>query len=96
MNKVAINGLGRIGRAAFKLIVESDDLDLVAVNDLTDVENLAYLLNFDTVYGRSSSVVRSEGSNLLVDGRRISVYSEPDPADLPWRCLHVDVALDRS
>ena len=94
MNKVAINGLGRIGRAALKLLVESDDLDLVAVNDLADAENLAYLLNFDTVYGRYRSVVRSEGNTLVVDGRRIPVFSEADPADLPWRKLEVDVALE--
>lgn len=94
MNKVAINGLGRIGRAALKLLVESDDLDLVAVNDLADAENLAYLLNFDTVYGRYRSFVRSEGNTLLIDGRRIPVFSEPDPTDLPWRDLKVDVALE--
>lgn len=94
MHNVAINGLGRIGRAAFKLLVESDDLDLVAVNDLAAPENLAYLLNFDTVYGRYPSVVRSEGSSLLVDGQRIPVFSAADPTDLPWRELEVDVALE--
>jgi glyceraldehyde 3-phosphate dehydrogenase len=94
MNKLAINGLGRIGRAAFKLIVESDDLDVVAVNDLADAENLAYLLNYDTVYGRYERAVRSEGNSLLIGGRRIPVFSEPDPADLPWRNLQVDVALE--
>jgi glyceraldehyde 3-phosphate dehydrogenase len=94
MNKVAINGLGRIGRAALKILVESDDLDLVAVNDLADADNLAYLLNFDTVYGRHRSVVRSEGNSLLIDGRRIAVLSESDPADLPWRELQVDVVLE--
>lgn len=94
MNKVAINGLGRIGRAALKILVESDDLELVAVNDLADAENLAYLLNFDTVYGRYRSVVRSEGNTLLIDGRRIPVFSQADPTDLPWRELQVDVALE--
>jgi glyceraldehyde 3-phosphate dehydrogenase len=94
MHKVAINGLGRIGRAALKLLMESDDLDLVAVNDLADAENLAYLLNFDTVYGRYRSVVRSEGNALLIDGRRLPVFSEADPTDLPWRKLAVDVALE--
>lgn len=94
MNKVAINGLGRIGRAALKLLVESDDLDLVAVNDLAEPENLAYLLNFDTVYGRYRSVVRSQGNTLLIDGRRIPVFSIADPTDLPWRELEVDVALE--
>lgn len=94
MNKVAINGLGRIGRAALKLLVESEDLDLVAVNDLADAENLAYLLNFDTVYGRYTRVVRSEGNTLLIGDRRIPVFSEPDPTDLPWRDLEVDIALE--
>jgi glyceraldehyde 3-phosphate dehydrogenase len=94
MYTVAINGLGRIGRAALKVLVESDDLELVAVNDLADAENLAYLLNFDTVYGRYRSVVRSEGNTLVIDGRRIPVFSEADPTDLPWRELEVDVALE--
>ncbi len=77
MNRVAINGLGRIGRAALKLLVESDDLDLVAVNDLADAENLAYLINYDTVYGRYQSVVRSEANTLLIDGQRIPVSPKP-------------------
>jgi glyceraldehyde 3-phosphate dehydrogenase len=94
VNNVAINGLGRIGRAALKLLVESDDLDLVAVNDLADPENLAYLLNFDTVYGRYTHFVRSEGNTLLIGDRRIPVFSEPDPTDLPWRDLKIDVALE--
>jgi glyceraldehyde 3-phosphate dehydrogenase len=91
---VAINGLGRIGRAALKLLVDADDLDLVAVNDLADAENLAYLINYDTVYGRYRSVVGSEPDVLLIEGRKIPVFSEADPANLPWRELEVDVVLE--
>ena len=94
MNRVAINGLGRIGRAAFKLLVESDDVDLVAVNDLADVDNLAYLINYDTVYGRYQRDVRSEPNTLLIDGRQIPCFCQADPADLPWRDLKVDVVLE--
>ena len=94
MNRVAINGLGRIGRAALKLLVDADDLDLVAVNDLADAENLAYLVNYDTVYGRYRSVVGSEPGVLLVEGQKIPVFSEADPANLPWRELEVDVVLE--
>lgn len=94
MNRVAINGLGRIGRAALKLLVESDDLDLVAINDLADVDNLAYLTRYDTVYGRYRRDVRSEANALLIDDQRIPVCCEVDPANLPWRDLQVDVVLE--
>ena len=94
MNRVAINGLGRIGRAALKLLMDADDLDMVAVNDLADADNLAYLINYDTVYGRYHRLVRSEANALVIDGQRIPVFSEADPSQLPWRDLQVDVVLE--
>jgi glyceraldehyde 3-phosphate dehydrogenase len=92
--KVAINGLGRIGRAAFKLILDTPELELVAVNDLVPTENLAYLLNFDTVYGRYKRRVESDGQNLIVEGRKYRVFSEKDPTQLPWGELGVELVLE--
>lgn len=94
MPAVAINGMGRIGRAALKVLMASDGLDLVAVNDLADVDNLAYLLRYDTVYGRYHQAVCREADTLVVGDRRIRVLAEPDPANLPWRELGVDLVLE--
>ncbi len=94
MKKVAINGLGRIGRAALKIIMDSDQLDLVAVNDLVPAENLAYLLKYDTVYGRYSKKVESESGLLRIDDKEIKVLSEKDPEKLPWEDLGVDVIFE--
>ena len=84
MPNVAINGLGRIGRAALKILLDTDGLDLVAVNDIADVENLAYLLKYDTVYGRYHHEVATADGTVLVDGQPIAAFAEPDPARLPW------------
>ncbi len=92
--KVAINGLGRIGRAILKLLVEEPKLELVAVNDLVDAENLAYLLRFDTVYGRYSKPVAAADGQLVVDGRTLRTSSERDPAALPWRELGVELVFE--
>jgi glyceraldehyde 3-phosphate dehydrogenase len=94
MAKVAINGLGRIGRAAFKLILDTPELDLVAVNDLVPTENLAYLLNYDTVYGRYKRQVKHDEQHLMVDGQRYRVFNEKDPSRLPWGDLGVDIVLE--
>ena len=77
---VAINGLGRIGRAILKLVVGRPELELVAVNDLAEIDNLAYLLRFDTVYGRYSKSVTVDGGNLVVDGRKLRTLRNRDPA----------------
>src|SRR3954449_7467175 len=85
MPTVAINGLGRIGRAAMKILLDTnDELDLVAVNDIADADNLAYLLKYDTVYGRYHRDVRAEDGALVIDGNRIPAVAERDPAKLPW------------
>jgi glyceraldehyde 3-phosphate dehydrogenase len=92
--RVAINGLGRIGRAAFKIVLDTPELDLVAANDVIPIENIAYLLQYDTVYGRYEREVGVDGNHLVVDGRSIPVYSEKDPAQLPWGDLDIDVVFE--
>jgi glyceraldehyde-3-phosphate dehydrogenase/erythrose-4-phosphate dehydrogenase len=82
--KIAINGLGRIGRAILKLVIDEPTMELVAVNDLVDVENLSYLLRFDTGYGRYSKPVVVDGGNLVIAGRKLRTLSNRDPSDLPW------------
>lgn len=92
--RIAINGLGRIGRATLKLVLEDPGLELVAVNDIADPENLAYLLKFDTVYGRYEKSVETGGNELRIDGRAIRVLSEKDPAKLPWSDMKVDIVFE--
>ena len=94
MPNMAINGLGRIGRAALKILLDTDGLDLIAVNDIADVDNLAYLLKYDTVYGRYQRAVTAADGALMVDGRRIAAFAERDPANLPWADLGVDLVLE--
>jgi glyceraldehyde 3-phosphate dehydrogenase len=94
MATVAINGLGRIGRAALKILLDADSLDLVAVNDIADVDNLAYLLKYDTVYGRYPRAVTAADGALVIDGKRIPALAERDPANLPWDDLGVDLVLE--
>jgi glyceraldehyde 3-phosphate dehydrogenase len=94
MPRVAINGLGRIGRATLKILLDGDGLDLVAVNDVADVVNLAYLLRYDSVYGRYPREVAAADGALLVDGTRIPAFAERDPAALPWRDLGVDLVFE--
>jgi glyceraldehyde 3-phosphate dehydrogenase len=92
--KVAINGVGRIGRAILKLLVDEPGIELVAVNDLVEAENLAYLLRFDTVYGRYAKPVVVIDGHLAVGGRKLQTLRERDPAKLPWRELDVDVVFE--
>jgi glyceraldehyde 3-phosphate dehydrogenase len=95
MIRVAINGFGRIGRAFFKSALEDGKrIKIVAVNDLTDPENLAYLLRYDTVYGRYDNPVRVEGDHLVVGRQKIKVLSEKNPAALPWKELKIDVVVE--
>jgi len=91
---VAINGLGRIGRAILKLALDEPALELVAVNDLADVDDLAYLLRFDTVYGRYAKPVLVEGSDLAVAGRRLHTLSVRDPLALPWKDLGIELVFE--
>ena len=92
--RVAINGLGRIGRSLMKLVIDDPALELVAVNDLVEVENLAYLLRFDTVYGRYSKAVAVNGNDLVVEGRKVRTMRSREPAELPWSELSVDLVFE--
>jgi len=94
MAKVAINGLGRIGRAVFKLVLDTPELELVAVNDLVPPDNLAYLLKYDTVYGRYDKEIDSNGNSLSVAGKDYKVFSEKDPTQLPWSALGIDIVFE--
>ncbi|MGC8837515.1 MAG: type I glyceraldehyde-3-phosphate dehydrogenase [Anaerolineae bacterium] len=94
MAKVAINGLGRIGRATLKIVLDTPELDLVAVNDIAPVDNLAYLLKYDTVYGRYEKPVEVEGGDLVVSGKRIKVFGQKDPLQLPWGTLGIDIVFE--
>jgi glyceraldehyde 3-phosphate dehydrogenase len=92
--KVAINGFGRIGRLAFRIMFGNDDFEIVAINDLTDAEQLAYLLKYDSSQGRYNRSVSFEGTDLVVDGKKVPVLSQRDPELLPWKDLNVDVVLE--
>ena len=92
--RVAINGFGRIGRSAFKIAFERGDVEIVAINDLTDNDTLAYLLKYDSNYGVYHHSIESSEEGLTVDGKQIKVLSERDPAALPWGDLNVDVVIE--
>jgi glyceraldehyde 3-phosphate dehydrogenase len=94
MARVAINGLGRIGRATLKILMDTPDLELVAANELAPPEDVAYLLKYDSVYGRYDKSVIAENGALHVDGRRLALLREKDPAQLPWRSLGVDIVVE--
>lgn len=92
--KIAINGFGRIGRNAFKIAFERPDLEVVAVNDLTDTKTLAHLLKHDSNYGAYQHDVSFDEQNIVVNGQKIRIFSEKDPAKLPWKDLDVDVVIE--
>ena len=92
--RIAINGFGRIGRAAAKIIFERNFTELVAINDLTDAETLAHLLKYDSSYGVWDHEIGFDEGDILIDKKRIHTYAEKDPADLPWRELEIDVVLE--
>lgn len=96
MIKVAINGFGRIGRLAFRQIVTQTDFDIVAINDLASAEDLAYLVKYDTVHGSfHEDEIKAEGNEIVVAGvKKIKVFSETDPANLPWGELGIDLVLE--
>ena len=94
MTRIAINGFGRIGRAAFKVAMEHDDVEVVAINDLGDLDNLAYLLKYDSVYGRYGRSVAVKEGSLVVDDTVITVLNERDPLRLPWKDMDIDVVIE--
>ncbi|MFG6668784.1 type I glyceraldehyde-3-phosphate dehydrogenase [Halomonas sp. HNIBRBA4712] len=96
--RIAINGYGRIGQCVLRALVERDlpTVEIVAINELSDLATIAYLTRFDTTHGRFPAEVESDGDALIVDGRRIQVLNEPDPTRLPWRELGIDLVLECS
>ncbi|QAS53765.1 type I glyceraldehyde-3-phosphate dehydrogenase [Halobacillus litoralis] len=92
--RIGINGFGRIGRNVFRASLKNDDVEVVAVNDLTDANMLAHLLQYDTVHGTLSEEVTTNGDNLIVGGKEIKVLSEKDPAQLGWGDLGVDIVIE--
>ncbi len=98
MNKirVAINGAGRIGRAFYKVAQQFDEIDIVALNDLGDIDNIAYLMKYDSAYGRAGFAIEvaPDKKSLNIGGKKVGFYSEKDPANLPWKALNIDVVVE--
>ena len=94
MAKIAINGFGRIGRLSFRKMFGDDRFEVVAINDLSSTEMLAYLLKYDSVQGNFPHDVESDEENIIVDGKAIRIYKEADPSGLPWKELDVDIVLE--
>jgi len=92
--KMAINGFGRIGRIVFREALANPEVEVVAVNDLTDAAMLAHLLKYDSVHGTLDAEVSASGENIVVNGKEIKVFSEKDPAQLPWKDLQIDIVLE--
>ncbi|WP_194609495.1 type I glyceraldehyde-3-phosphate dehydrogenase [Clostridium vitabionis] len=92
--RVAINGFGRIGRLAFRQMFNAEGYEVVAINDLTSPEMLAYLLKYDTTHGRYPGKVEAKEHSIVVDGKEITIYAEKDAANLPWKALDIDVVLE--
>jgi glyceraldehyde 3-phosphate dehydrogenase len=94
--RIAINGMGRIGRLLFRRLMENEQFELVAVNDIMPTENLAYLLKYDSVYGTYPSEMKTDGQSLLINKKKIAALRNEDPEKLPWKDLNVDVVLECS
>lgn len=92
--KVAINGFGRIGRLVFKAMQKETAIEVVAINDITDAKTLAHLLKYDTVHGRYPNPVHAEGDMLIAGDRRVKIWAEKDPGNLPWKNLGVDIVIE--
>jgi len=95
MIKIAINGFGRIGRPTLRRIIENhSDLEIVAINDLTEIKTLAHLLQYDSVYGKYDKEVSFDDSHLIINGKKIKILAEKDPSKLPWKDLEIDLVLE--
>ena len=97
MIRIAISGFGRIGRNVTRALYESgkrEQIELVAINDLADVNTNAHLLKFDSVHGRFMRDIKIDGKDLMIDQNRVRIFSEKDPANLPWAELKIDVVLE--
>jgi glyceraldehyde 3-phosphate dehydrogenase len=94
MKRIAVNGFGRIGRAALKIIIDTPELEAVAVNDLMSIDNAAYLLRYDSVYGKYENEVTVHDDHLHIGDKKILFVSEKDPSKLPWKNLNIDVVIE--
>ena len=94
MVKVAINGFGRIGRNALKILLDRRDTQVVAINDITDAKTLAHLLKHDSAYGTYDNKITAKENSIVINTREIPVFAEKDPAKLPWKDLGVDVVIE--
>ena len=94
MTKVAINGFGRIGRLTFKALLKKENIEVVAINDLTDTATLAHLLKYDSVHGRFDGAVSTSEDGIIVNGKNIKVTAEKEPRNLPWEKLGVEIVLE--
>jgi glyceraldehyde 3-phosphate dehydrogenase len=94
MSRVAINGFGRIGRAVFKILMDTPGLELAAINDLVPVDNLVYMLRYDSVYGRYDKEVKAGPEGIIINGKEIRVFAEKDPEKLPWREMKIDLVFE--
>ena len=92
--KVAINGFGRIGRVTLRILLTRENIDVVAINDLTDSKTLAHLLKYDSVHGKINADIIAEENAIIINGKRIAVYAEKDPSNLPWKSLDIDVVIE--
>jgi glyceraldehyde 3-phosphate dehydrogenase len=92
--KVGINGFGRIGRLTYRALLTRQKIEVVAVNDLTDAKTLAHLFKYDSVHGRFKGDVSADGEYLVINGKKIRVYCEKDPANLPWKDLGVEIVIE--
>jgi glyceraldehyde 3-phosphate dehydrogenase len=92
--KIAINGFGRIGRITFRALLSKKEVDVVAINDITDIKTLAQLFRYDSLHGVFQGEVSSDDKNLIINGKKIRVYAEKDPSKLPWKDLGIDVVLE--
>src|SRR5690625_1761302 len=92
--KIGINGFGRIGRNIFRQALKNDEVEIVAVNDLTDADMLAHLLKFDSVHGRLAEEVTVDGNDIIVGGKKMHVSSEQDPKNIPWAEYGVEVVIE--
>ena len=92
--KVAINGFGRIGRCFFRQALSDKNLEIVAINDLTDNKTLAHLLKYDSVHGKFNGEVSATEQGILVNGKEIKILAERNPSDLPWKDLSVDLVVE--
>ena len=92
--RIGINGFGRIGRSVFRILAERDDIEVVAINDLFENEQLAYLLKYDSVMGMFEREVTSDEDSMYVDGQRVAMTAERDPAEIPWKELGVRFVIE--